>query len=57
MCVVCGQVYCPVNCPEYDDRNDPWVSGYCAGCGTALYEDGRVKCERCETEDASDGVE
>ena len=24
MCVICGYLFCPSSCPEYDPRRDPW---------------------------------
>lgn len=50
MCVICGQLYCPTNCPEYDPREDPWVSGYCERCGVPLYIDGATHCAVCGEE-------
>ncbi len=51
MCMLCGQLFCPTNCPAYDAREDPWVTGFCESCGTALYEDGATVCDRCHDED------
>ena len=47
MCVLCGQLFCPTNCPAYDPAYDPWVEGVCEECGTALYQEGAMVCERC----------
>ncbi|MBQ9861749.1 MAG: hypothetical protein IJO75_05765 [Clostridia bacterium] len=47
MCTLCGQLFCPVNCPAYDPKEDPWVTGFCEACGTALYEEGATVCDRC----------
>ncbi len=57
MCVICGQVFCPTNCPAYDLQYDPWVSGLCEACGAALYEDGATVCERCRKQRTDDGEE
>lgn len=50
MCMLCGQLFCPTNCPAYDAREDPWVTGFCESCGTALYEEGATVCDRCDNE-------
>ncbi len=47
MCAVCGQIWCPVGCPEYDPADDPRVSGACEMCGAPLYESGKTVCEDC----------
>lgn len=51
MCVICGQLYCPTNCPEYDPREDPWndneVYSLCKVCKEIIFSDSRI-CKECE---------
>ncbi len=61
--MICGFLYCPSGCPAYEPENDPFVTGWCEVCGTALYAEGDGMCERCreaardEKKEDDDGVE
>ncbi|MBQ9963580.1 MAG: hypothetical protein IJP14_00470 [Clostridia bacterium] len=61
MCMICGLRYCPASCPGYDAAEDPWVTGYCERCQTALYTEGKRLCDHCEDvkdkEDKDDGTQ
>lgn len=51
MCDVCGKLWCPPLCPEYDPHRDPAVRGWCENCGEPIYRDppGPI-CPDCEKE-------
>ena len=50
MCVVCGMMFCPPSCPEYDERKDPSFNGYCRGCDVAMYHHETDYCDDCREE-------
>lgn len=47
MCSVCGQMFCPPSCPEYDPRQDPTCNGLCEACGTPIYGHETQYCDDC----------
>jgi hypothetical protein len=55
MCSVCGQMFCPPSCPEYDPKNDPlYVGRFCKACGCLLEDEEGDLCYFCE-EDLENG--
>ena len=58
MCRWCGCCWCGVDCPGYDPRRDPGVTGWCCRCGTPLYEEGAELCLSCDEErKTNNGIE
>ena len=58
MCEWCGRIWCGTDCPGYEPRRDPAVTGWCRVCGTPLYEVGAAFCRLCDEERERDnGIE